>query len=216
MLMQVLEETRTAPHVEPEESQELRGLTLTEPWASLIWIAAFWSDLGKHVETRSRDFTGGYRGRIAIHSGKTFPGWARDSWEDSENFQTALGQLGVWTRADLNRLPLQAVIATARLANVMPTLETFNGTQEPEIYLRPERGSTEFAFGNYDYGRYMYFLRDIRPLRHPVFMTGALGLWRIREPSTTALIRSVEIHDPSIISDPRELWRQGYDGKKRE
>lgn len=55
----------------PEQgSGVIRGLSLTQPWATLVAIDA------KKVETRSWGTR--YRGRVAIHAAKGFPTYAQD------------------------------------------------------------------------------------------------------------------------------------------
>src|ERR1700722_19135273 len=50
---------------------EMKALTLTQPWATLVSIGA------KRVETRS--FRVSYRGSLAIHAAKGFPKWAQET-----------------------------------------------------------------------------------------------------------------------------------------
>lgn len=141
----------------------MRAITLTQPWATLVAIGA------KQVETRS--WSTNYRGPLAIHTAKGFPGWARELCYD-EPFLSALEQARVGPAG----FPLGKVIATAELINVqrigyhvMPLHQTNEGHQR------------ELAFGDYSKGRYAWFLGNVQPLPEPVPARGALGLWEWRE-----------------------------------
>lgn len=148
----------------------MRALTLTQPWASLIAIGA------KTIETRGWNTS--YRGLIAIHAAKSFPDWAREAcWE--EPFRTVL------TRAELvdfrgfsdltdtseerfAGLPRSAIVAVARIVNVVPTPQ-----------LRP--GLHDEAFGDFAEGRFGFVLEDVRGLATPIPCRGALSLWPVPE-----------------------------------
>lgn len=84
----------------------MKGLTLTQPWASEIALG------NKRVETRSWRTT--YRGLIAIHAAKGFPAWARKFAAEEH----AIGRVQT-------PLPLSAFVAVARLSDCLPTAETF-------------------------------------------------------------------------------------------
>lgn len=96
----------------------MKGLTLTQPWATLVAIGA------KRVETRS--WSTNYRGPIAIHAAKGFPPEAR-ALCDEEPFRSCLVRSPVRSRADVSGttyrtcstcrgdgLPHMAVVAEAQ------------------------------------------------------------------------------------------------------
>lgn len=125
----------------------MKALTLTQPWASLVALGY------KRIETRS--WSTEYRGPIAIHAAKAFP-------PDCRRFagtERAIGRIP-------DRLPIGAVIATARLARIVRT-ECISG-------LIP---ALERHLGNYERGRYAWFLEEIEALPEPIAARGALGLW---------------------------------------
>lgn len=150
----------------------MKTLSLLQPWASAIALGL------KRVETRS--WPTAYRGPIAIHASKGFPGWARDfACEDpavAPLFRAAgLVAIGEdWTL----RFPLGKVVATARLTACIDT--------EDPRWRRAALGDParphEEAFGDYGPGRYMWFLSDVVALPEPIPARGALGLWEWEPP----------------------------------
>lgn len=166
----------------------MKALTLTEPWASLV------KNRVKSIETRSW-FTL-YRGPIAIHAAKTFPGWAKDTcyqtvflrglgWPVPSDSKVAVTQ--EWLdliHKNLKAMPLGCVIATARLINckriVTPEhLHADAGASSAyvaanEMYPPDE---PELSFGDYSHGRFAWVLENVEPLPKPIPAKGALGLW---------------------------------------
>ena len=158
----------------------MKAITLTQPWATLVAIGA------KRIETRS--WPTKYRGPIAIHAAKGFPGWAKRFCEASLVCD-ALGwpKMGAITQESLDRsaqlirsLPLGQVIATARLVDCLPVdlieLYSSRATLSPGAIWRGTLSEQERAFGDYAPGRYGLLLEDVRPIE-PVPAKGALGLW---------------------------------------
>ena len=149
----------------PEQgSGVIRGLSLTQPWATLVAIGA------KKVETRSWGTR--YRGRVAIHAAKGFPTYARALAGHNRWARAALAEAGYGiTRA----LPLGAIIAVATLADVRGT-----GPNElqPAGWIFDLIGQ-EQAFGDYSPRRFGWFLEDVQPLANPIPCRGALGLWEV-------------------------------------
>jgi hypothetical protein len=146
----------------------VKALTLTQPWATLVAIGA------KRIETRSWWIS--YRGPIAIHAAKGFPGWAKDTAQNEEVFRRALGWPEPGARitqewidaiaANLKALPRGQVIATATLVDCLP-VERLDGQ-----YF----AGSEVSFGDYSDGRFGWLLEDVKPIT-PVPAKGALGLW---------------------------------------
>jgi len=159
----------------------MKALTLTQPWASLMAIGA------KKIETRS--WRTPYRGSIAIHAAKGFPGEVKRFCE-AEVVCDALGwpRMGAITQASLNEsarliksLPVGMVLATARLISCIPTREI-----EPEKIIEVDHlagcgdfeiTEQEYAFGNYDPGRWAWLFADVKLLPVPDPVKGALSLW---------------------------------------
>ncbi len=148
----------------------MKVLTLTQPWATLIAIGA------KQYETRSWATT--WRGPLAIHAAKRFPRVARGVCFQPP-FQQALQQAGYtsFARARLhnNQLPLGHIIAVCQLVHCVPSEARPQGIGEQEL-----------AFGDYSAGRFIWYLRNVRPLPEPIPARGSLGLWTFEHPALDA------------------------------
>lgn len=134
--------------------KRMKALTLTQPWATLVAIGA------KQWETRS--WPTNYRGELAIHAAKGFPGWAREECSD-EPFKSALREMGYLCWQDL---PVGCVIATCSLVSCLPTSSISDASL----------GDREIEFGDYTYGRYAFKLENVIQIK-PFSCRGALGLW---------------------------------------
>lgn len=151
----------------------MKALTLTQPWATLVAIGA------KRIETRS--WSTNYRGPLAIHAAKTFPKWAREFTTDPVCYE-AVRYHGARSDADqrpadlLTAYPLGAILATARLVNVLPTEIVANQGNVFSVSIEPV-SPQELAFGDYKPGRFAWLLEDVRELPQPIRVKGALGLW---------------------------------------
>lgn len=144
----------------------MKGLSLTQPWATLVAIGA------KRIETRSWH-TSQYEGRprIAIHASKGYPADCRDLVR-REPFKTTLeGQ----------DLPLGAIVAVADLVGCGTTeaqlaaWQAVNGRDLGTIM----RTGMEYNFGDYSAGRWCFYLDNVQQLRQPVMAKGALGFWTL-------------------------------------
>lgn len=133
----------------------MKAITITQPWATLVAIGA------KRYETRG--WKTAWRGRLAIHAAKGFPGWAKELVTDGPSYDALVagGLVGI-----VEELPLGAVIATAELVDIRRVEDVRDGLDERER-----------AFGNYDDGRFAWELREVRMLPVPVAARGALSLW---------------------------------------
>lgn len=155
----------------------MKALTLTQPWATLVAIGA------KRIETRS--WSTSFRGEIAIHAAKGFPGSAKDfcasrvvcralGWPES-TYSLSQGINPAWQEWSddnarrIKALPLGCVLATATMLGCVETelIRGYVGTFTDQ----------EEAFGNYDPGRFAFLLDNVIQLAAPVPAKGALGLW---------------------------------------
>lgn len=139
----------------------MRALSLTQPWATLVGSTP-------------------YRGPLAIHASKGFPGYAKECCFGAV-FQRHLrrNEGGLFYVSDLIKaLPLGAIIATAKLVDCVstnfPMTFGFDETRK-----RPLQGTPEYSFGDYSPNRFMWFLEDVRELPAPIPCKGALGLWKV-------------------------------------
>jgi len=170
---------------EASTAQEIRCITLYQPFASLIALGA------KKIETRS--WRTHYRGRLLIHSARSFPGWARDLC-NREPFATVLRGASYADEAsgsasgsasasvDPDRLPLGDILALCNLKHCVRI-----GT--PGIDLPP--AEPERSFGDYTSGRYAWILTDIQPLSRTIGATGSMGLWKLYRSVLELLAESI-------------------------
>lgn len=125
----------------------MKALSLTQPWAEEV-AAGF-----KQWETRS--WSTNYRGLIAIHAAKGFPGYAKEF----AAIERAIGRMP-------ERATLGAIVAVARIVDVRRT---------EDVAL--ELSGLERHLGDYTPGRFAWHLMDVRRLDEPIPARGALGLW---------------------------------------
>jgi hypothetical protein len=169
----------------------VRGVTLTQPWATLVAIGA------KRIETRS--WQTAYRGLVAIHAGQGLKpvGGKRGLYElcDTEPFRAVLRRWnstigGAFHTIDNVHRQRGAIIAVARLVDCRKTqllegVTVFEGGHEWRLT------DQERAFGDYTPGRYAWLLADVQPLAVPVPCRGALGLWTVPEAVKEAVRRQL-------------------------
>jgi hypothetical protein len=159
------------------EGAEMKGLSLQQPWASLISIDA------KRIETRSWNTY--YRGPIAIHASKTFRETRSLCFQGP--FYSVLhvaglvdivrpGVLGV------ERLPCGAIVAVAELKHVGCIRHDRQGVYVGGNYRdgpHVDVSASELLFGNFTPGRFGWVLDKIVRLREPISCRGSLGLWDV-------------------------------------
>lgn len=145
----------------------MKAISLQQPWATLVAIGA------KEIETRS--WQTNYRGPLAIHASKSFPADAQ-ILARRPPFNQILIEAGYLS---LRSLPLGAVLATANLFRIQRIAN--EGSWRPE--------SPELDFGNYQTGRFMWFLTNIEPIYPPIPASGSLGLWDWDEPADRRQMR---------------------------
>jgi activating signal cointegrator 1 len=147
----------------------MKALTLTQPWATLVVIGA------KQVETRSwsRDF----EDVLAIHAAKGYP---RDCQTliYRAPFEEALRKGGYPKhQAITHPLPLGCIVATCRVARVLPITSFATIKIQAREYCGIELTDAEEAFGDYSAGRFAWILADVKPFEPPFHVRGMLGLW---------------------------------------
>lgn len=137
----------------------MKALTLTQPWATLVALGE------KKIETRS--WYTSYRGPLAIHAAIGFPGWAKSQCFQPE-FAVPLSGYGL----SPDDLPRGRVLCVTELEECIET----RAVDMDQLTLR------ERAFGNFDYGRFAWFLGPVSRTFEPApYAKGKLGLWDWRD-----------------------------------
>lgn len=146
----------------------MKAISLTQPWASLLAAGQ------KRVETRSWQTS--YRGRLAIHASKGFPGDCQELCH-SRHFAQALTAIG-FDRPD--QLPRGAIVGLGTLVDCRMTVIASQAISE-----------VERAFGDYGSGRFAFFFQDLVDLRLPIPCKGALGFWDVCDEVMVELLKQV-------------------------
>lgn len=183
---------------------EMKGLTLTQPWATLVAIDQ------KEYETRC--WNTDYRGDVAIHAAKRFPPDARALCNHAPFAQILRNYLQpFYSNENLmycdelwKFLPTSKILCVVNLWKVWST----EHARRYEDMTRPY----ELNFGDYADGRYAFRMRDLRPLKEPVEARGALSLWKI-DPELRAKIEAQYLaplqgpinRDPDWRAHPNDL-----------
>jgi hypothetical protein len=140
----------------------MKALTLWQPWASLIAMGE------KKVETRC--WSTKYRGELAIHAAaKMPPKWLGASREFPE-FRTELADI-LMVREDAVpaltiALPRAVVLCIVRLVDIEPSEQVAGILCQREL-----------IFGNYEEGRYAWFMELVEKFETPIPAKGNRMLW---------------------------------------
>lgn len=186
-------------------SVKMFGCSLWQPHASLIVAAAIDPARGKNNETRHWSPLApapvrrlpGLPATLAIHAAGRFPREMKERCLLDPHFIRAMFVLGfdeTMSHRDLMKLPRNAFVAVADLVAVQETPPSLpwkladEPAYNPCLRRAPFRDSAEAAFGNYEPGRFMWFLENIRRLEEPLPEPGRQGLW----PLTLDIVRQIE------------------------
>lgn len=137
----------------------MRGLSLLEPWASLMARGY------KRVETRS--WRTAYRGDVVIHAsaGRTA---CRITHEVEKLWRDAGLEMPEGWPMKAAEYPLGRLLAVGRLVDVV----------EMDDALIARQTRMERAFGVWQPKRFAWFFDQMRVVEH-IPWTGALGLWKV-------------------------------------
>ncbi len=148
----------------------MKALTLWQPWATLVAMEV------KRIETRS--WATAYRGEIAIHAAAKLPPKWLGASSRSDPFRDELADLfsvrmdrddrtGKRVGDILRGLPYGKVVCIVRLVGIEETSEE----------LRQGLTQWERLFGNYEAGRYAWYLEMVDVLNPPIPAKGNRMLW---------------------------------------
>lgn len=146
---------------------EIRGLTLTQPWATLVSLRY------KRLETRSWDT--GYRGLVAIHAAKKFPTDAKRV-SQRDPFLSAINR-------PVDEFPLGVILCIVRIVWI-------RNTENVQFVAPPERD-----FGDFGPGRYAWGLEHVVSLGQPIPCRGMLGLWALPPEALAACEAAIKTND---------------------
>jgi len=132
---------------------------------------------GKLIETRH--WPTSYTGPIAIHAAKRLDEDQIELCMWNPLFRETLAKLGFKTH---DYLPLGKIVSIGTLdrCRIIPAIpEKFGywtvAGQREEVWLPPS--GNEFAFGNYEAGRFAWIMSEFKRLVEPFPMRGQQGLW---------------------------------------
>lgn len=148
----------------------MKALTLWQPWASLVAIGQ------KSVETRC--WSTKYRGELAIHSAANIPPKMLGESRNRPEFRDRLADIfnarrdcdersGFHVDDAIRQLPYGKVLCIMRLVDVQET-GSMDCCELPEA---------ERIFGNYEPGRYAWFLEMVERFETPIPAKGNRMLW---------------------------------------
>lgn len=149
----------------------MRTITLWQPWASLIAAGV------KSIETRGWQTP--YPGPLAIHAAaRPIHSFAAYISPELDRLLVELewlypaddGRRTIRQRERI-RLPYGAVVATANLVGCVPM------TKESIACVPALYGDKELICGDYQPGRVMWVLDDVKPVLPPVPAVGRQGFW---------------------------------------
>lgn len=179
----------------------MKGLTLTQPWATLIACGA------KRIETRS--WGTGYRGPLAIHAAKGLgPVGGKSGLGEQcaiRPFEQVLSQwfedFGATKSAERagRVMPLGAIVATANLVDVRRIDMRLRAS-----VLAQTITPFEIEFGDYSSGRFAWYLENVKHLYQPIECKGALSLWDV-PPEIRMQIEGITEQDVADTPSPT-LW----------
>ena len=136
----------------------MKALTVIQPWASLIVSG------NKKIETRS--WKTSFRGEILIHASK------KDMTHSLADRMTA-SEFKYFVRCGIgfSSLPTGSIIGVVTISDCILMTDEF-------IRKLKKEDPQEFAFGDYEAGRYAWILKDPKTMVPPARnIKGKLGLW---------------------------------------
>ncbi len=156
----------------------MKALTLWQPWATLVAMGE------KRVETRC--WRTKYRGELAIHAAAKLPPKWLGASARTDPFRDELADVfGVRRDRDdragkhvddiLRGLPYGKIVCIVRLADI----------DEIDHLIRYAVGDREQVFGNYEDGRYAWWLEMVEVFESPIPVKGNRMLWNWNDPPTS-------------------------------
>lgn len=148
-----------------KEGEQMKAITIKQPWATLIALGE------KKFETRSWQTK--YRGKIAIHAGKTVD-------------KVALNEVAIMAALSRNGIKSHTVLPTGAVIATVDLVECHKITNDYMSMYEEEKAGTETGlliegnewwFGDYSEDRYAWELTNLHVLSNPIPAKGKLNLW---------------------------------------
>jgi hypothetical protein len=166
----------------------MKALSLYQPWAQLcVTPGPIWADgkkrPAKRIETRSWQTK--FRGFVLIHASKSKEHLHLCS---EDPFQGYLG---------MSDLAFGSIIGAAQIVEIRRTEDIV------EDWAVDPRAETEqqFLMGNYDTGRFGWYLENPVQFKTPIPCRGSLSLWTVPESVQTQLTEQIEIALKDTITE---------------
>lgn len=159
----------------------IRVLTLTEPWATLVAIGA------KTIETRSRKLLSA-PGPLAIHAAKSMPDWAVDELYQSL-FRRPIQEAGILPAHgsiinEIDHGGIRNWFHRGHIIALVDLVEVFRFTPETVAPI----DAAERAYGDYSLNRYGLRLANPRRLVTPIPAKGHQGVWYVDLPEELSYV----------------------------
>jgi activating signal cointegrator 1 len=169
----------------------MKALTLWQPWASLVAFEE------KKVETRC--WSTKYRGLLAIHAAqKEPPDWLGKSRNRQEFHKYLCGITKRHQWGDFwwpnGKRGLAEVLCIVKLISI-----------EPVERVREDLSAQELCFGNYEDGRYAWFLEMVHRFESPIPAKGNRLLWNWEVPAEYEHLCAIPDSTPEQTSIPLEV-----------
>lgn len=159
----------------------LKAFTLHEPFASLMAIGA------KMNETRG--IRTSIRGDVAIHAAKNAPDFSKELYDAALK---AMTDQGYRPKPEF----LGCILCVVEIYDVVPSEKFFRESQYIKASVRAMEidgkislSDEEWAFGNYEPGRFIFRTRNLRVLKTPVHARGCQALGWTVPPEVEAEVR---------------------------
>lgn len=157
----------------PGYYRPVRGISLWQPWASLLGCGA------KKYETRS--WATNYRGPVVIHAAARPCFKLMNVDADADNAAILVFEKEFYE----SDLPTGCIVAVAELVGCHKMIDDGSGKkyhtylQRPNYHQEYIQGN-ELLFGDWTPGRYAWEFKNMRMLEQPIPYKGMQGLWTLK------------------------------------
>lgn len=177
----------------------MKALSICEPWATLVAIEA------KRYETRS--WKTDHRGLVAIHASKTFS-VEYQAIARSPRFAAALGRIATVrpqyavteATGEVRRQSPRAVTFSLGAIIALATIQDVERISNLRRVFGARLDDDELAFGNYQVGRYAWWIANVFRLPTPIRCRGALSLWTVPVDVEAKILDQVRDRSEAVLN----------------